>query len=222
MRRRSAGRPRRPAVALLAVIAGVAGGLAIDIVRDREDAPAPHRAVQASAELKRLMAVFRRPQRAEDRLPARVVREFPASGDLQPGENLRGARRIDLGAGGAAFVWPKADGVCYGTRGPSGCFPTSLLERLGAVLASRSRYTLAGRPEQLSVFAVVADGVRTVRFTLDDRSDVTVRVRDNALWADFHRRPVEARWKDRDGRRHTMADPVPPPRSEPYSTAPLS
>jgi hypothetical protein len=207
------------------VIAGVPAGLAIDIARDREDAPAPHRAVQASPELKRLMAVFRRPPRAADRLPARVVEEFSAIGDLQPGENLRGTRRIDLGAGGAAFVWPKADGVCYGTLGPSGCFPTSLLERLGAVLSSRSRYTLTGRPEQLSVFAVVADGVRTVRFTLDDRSEVAVRVRGNALWSDFDRRPVKARWKDRSGRRHTMADPVPPPhshRGEPYSTAPSS
>ena len=54
------------------------------------------------------------------------------------------------------------------------------------------------------------------------RRPVAVRVRGDALWADFHRRPVEARWKDRSGERHTMPDPVPPPRSDPYSAAPSS
>ncbi|MDQ3933019.1 MAG: hypothetical protein M3340_00120 [Actinomycetota bacterium] len=143
-----------------------------------------------------LMHVFRRPPTPDDVLAgARVLRDIQRRGDVQPGENPGITRRLALGGGHTALVWLRRRGVCYGSPGPAGCFPTRVLRERGVVFGAKG----ASDRTTVRMFAIARDAIDEVTFTLRGGATVTVPVADNGLLVDLPRPPVEARWRNPDG-----------------------
>ena len=167
------------------------------VVALAEEAPDPK---AGSSELgsdtgpKDALGVFRRAQRAGDVMPgARAA--IAAAGDRQPGEDPTLGRRQDVAGGQTAYLWPKTNGICYASPGPSGCFPLRVLEERGVVLGTAGH---SGAPET-RVYGIVVDGIHEVAFDLDGGRRVSVPVEDNGLLADFAARPLQASWRNPDG-----------------------
>jgi hypothetical protein len=143
-----------------------------------------------------LMHVFRRPPTPDDVLAgARVLSGIQRRGDVQPGENPGITRRLALGGGHTALAWIRRRGVCYGSPGPAGCFPTGVLRERGVVFGAKG----ASDRTTVRVFAIARDAVDEVTFTLQGGQTVTVPVADNGLLVDLPHPPVEARWRNPDG-----------------------
>jgi hypothetical protein len=177
-----------------AIVAGLAVGVALALA-DGGFSGASHSidSPRGEARLSALMRAFRDSREAADALPPHAVEAIEASGDRQPGETPALSRIIRPAPGRVAFLWPMTDGLCYGSPGPSGCFPLDLLEQRGAVLGSRYGRTSSG-VEYAHIFGIAADDVSEVRVSLDTGRTVAVPVRDNGLWAEFSTTPVRASW----------------------------
>ena len=166
------------------------------VVALAEEAPDNKRGndLGSDAGLGHALSVFRRAQRAGDVMPGAGA-AIAAAGDRQPGEDPSLGRRQDVAGGQTAYLWPKADGICYASPGPSGCFPVTILQERGVVLGTAGR---SGAPET-RVYGIVVDGIREVNFDLDGGQRITVPVKDNGLLADFAARPLQASWRNADG-----------------------
>jgi hypothetical protein len=178
-----------------ATVAGLAIGVAFALAHG--DVARTGRSVDAGRDDERraaLLAPFRHFAEPADALPDSAIAAIETSADKQPGEDPGRSRIVRPAPGKTAFLWPMAEGLCYGSPGPSGCFPLELLEKRGAVLGSRFGYTSAGDLTYAHIFGIAADGVSEVRISLDTGRTVSVPVYENSLWAEFSTIPVSASW----------------------------
>jgi hypothetical protein len=187
-------RARLAIFGVVAALAGLALGVALAVADGefvRTAGPAdPKRDDERRAAL---LAPFRASAEPVDALSPSAINAIHASADKQPGEDPRRSRIIQPAAGKTAFLWPMADGLCYGSPGPSGCFPLALLEKRGVVLGS-SGYTAAGEIKYAHIFGIATDEVSEVRIRVDTGGTVVVPVRDNGLWVELSATPLSASW----------------------------
>lgn len=156
----------------------------------------PAAAAPVPPEATALLGTFRRSQAPGDALPHGLREDLRRRGDARPGEDPARSRRLRV-PGGPAFVWPASTSVCYATTGPQGCMPYELLRDEGAGFGT----AFSSQVRAVRVFALVRDGVRSIRFRLADGSRVDAQVRDNAVQVQVGADPVEAVWRNVDGRR---------------------
>jgi hypothetical protein len=207
-------RPSRrlgPAVRVALAATAVAAAAALTFVTAEDSGPPSKSPTLAGGEsLKDLFAVFRRPRTERDRTGARQ--------DRLPGQDLGRSRRVTP-EGASGFVWPMANGVCYGIgsrSGPgavSGCAKLADLRPHGLSIGtglSRGTFSVGG---------IAVDGIREVRLTTAKGLDVEARVRDNAFFVSApESRSAGARlhWSYRGRKRSSFAgDVLPPPVSGP-------
>lgn len=150
-----------------------------------------------------LIGALRREQVRDDALPHGLAEDLKARNDARPGEDPSRSRRLRV-PGGPVYAWPTTHSVCFATTGPQGCVPTDVLRERGAAIGA----SFTSRVPTVRVFALVRDGIETIRFRLEDGSRVTATVSDNAIQVQLAADPIEASWRNVDGRRVTRRDLV--------------
>lgn len=158
---------------------------------------------QVDPRLRELMAVFRRPQRPDERLSDRGI-------ELEDGENVTLSRRVDLpGTKQPVYVWPAQDAVCHAAGGFGGCPPIEVLEEQGIAIASG--FNQSTPPGTIAIDGVARDGIAKLVFTMSDGRSVEVPVVENVFYRLLCGRPTAAAYVGVDGRRHELEQlPIPP------------
>jgi hypothetical protein len=151
----------------------------------------------AAPQLPQIVAAFRRTPTPDDQLPGGDGSEALDQIGGAPGENPTLARRLQPRGAPAAYVWPMSNGVCYSWGGSGACAQTADLVREGVLLAYG--YTSRTAQPQWDLFGLVRDGIGSVEITLQDGSELTAQVQDNAIRTILVSAPVEARWTKPDG-----------------------
>jgi hypothetical protein len=149
------------------------------------------------------LQVFSRPGTTADRIPAtaagaRVLAQPP----LLPGEQHSRSRRIDLGGGASAYVWPAIGGVCYDLSPVgSGCMPIARIARRGLDVAVLAQVSPSSRRYQRArILGIARDGIRSVVLLLPGGRRVTTEVHDNGFFKGGLRAPPTAvQWRDGRG-----------------------
>lgn len=201
-RQRRTSRPVLHAAVALSALAALVAAIGVAIPpsdREVEVAAGP----SADASLSEHFAVLRRPRTAADRLPAKL----PKSGDADSSR----ARRV--GSSSVLRIWlvPGKKNVCVVTRfvsakaGSTGCGLAAAAYNRGEVAAAG---TIVGpwrwRPHRLAFYAVVPDGVRSVRLVREGRMLRQLAVRNNAVEARVGR-ATHAEWTGADGTAQRLA-----------------
>lgn len=184
-------------VGLLAVLAVIPAGCGADPVASVGAGTAAAFRSSADSSLSEHFAVLSRSRTAADQLPG----EPPKSGDADPDR----ARRV--GSSSVLDIWlvPGKKDVCAVTRfvsakaGSAGCGPAAAAYDRGEVAAAG---TIVGpwrwRPHRLAFYAVVPDGVQSVRLVRRGRTLRRLLVRNNAVEARVGR-ATHAEWVGADG-----------------------
>jgi hypothetical protein len=154
-----------------------------------------------------MVAVFRRPQVANDRIPGGdPVEGLEQAGDRQPEENPRLARRVGEEAWDM-YAWPMRDGVCHQWGAYGGCTGTDTLQKYGFTPSFSYR---KGPPAQWTLDGVVRDGVEQVVVRLRDGSQEIVPARANAFKKTVWTEPVAIEVRLPDGTERTIEIPASP------------
>jgi hypothetical protein len=179
------------AAGLLASL-GVAGAMAV-----ASDPPTERERIAAVAPgLADLVPAFARQQRESDKLPDDAMQALETFDDSQPGEDPSLSRRLAFSSGREAFVWPRANGVCYTTVTGAGCVPSALLARRGVVLA----VSFSSESPVVQVFGLAEPGIDRVEFRLKGRSEpIVAKVTAGAFDIELPSDPVRASWTNPDG-----------------------
>jgi hypothetical protein len=188
--------------ALATFVAVLAVGVAIAMAADGETSPGDGDrtvVVQTGPGLPELLEPFRRAKEARDRIPGGDPLEALAqTGDAQPGENPRLARRLHPAGDRDVFVWPKADGLCaqWGMAGV--CFPLSRLRARGVLIGLSYRREAS---PQWELLVLARDGIGRVEVTFADGRVLSRAVEDNSVFLGNDSPPSAVTWSNPDGSR---------------------
>lgn len=154
-----------------------------------------------SPELPDLIGSFRRPKSPADEIPGDEQLTLAQLGDnARPGESPHLSRRLELGGGEFAYVWPEADGVCKAWDTSTGCAPTRVLAERGVIVAfAWKRDSPADSTPDVSVFALARDGIEELRLVLPEGRIRTHKIQENGALIRLTEMPLEARWRNPDG-----------------------
>lgn len=190
--------------AVLLASLGVAGAMAV-----ASDPPTERQRIAALAPgLDELVPAFARQQRESDKLPDNATQALEAFDDAQPGEDPSLSRRLAFSSGREAYVWPRANGVCYTTVTGAGCLPSALLARRGVALA----VSFTSESPLVQVFGLAEPGIDRVEFRLKARKDpVVAKVTAGAFSIELPTDPVRASWTNPDGTPGSQDGLVPRP-----------
>jgi hypothetical protein len=159
------------------------------------DDPASTAVERIAPGLSELVAAFRRGQTSMD-IAHGSSEALTDLGDRQPGEEPSLSRRLDLPEEQHAYLWPMRDGLCWSADLAGGCAPLALLREHGALIAFS---TEADKPG-MWIFVRARDGIDSVSFRFPGGGTVSRKLEDNGLIAQFDSVPVEATWRNVDGK----------------------
>lgn len=184
-----------PALAILVTVSGVSVSVARGGVEDLQDPATQRAAVQTKApQLPGLVRAFQRDQAEDDRIPGDPLGALQASGTLQAGEDPTLARRLGASKD-PAWVWPANGRVCYALKGMGGCVGTADLRDRGVLISA----TFQSADPTVTLFGLVAPGVRGVAVELTDGTTVTPEVVDDSFVLTVTSDPVRATWTNPGG-----------------------
>jgi hypothetical protein len=151
-------------------------------------------------ETRATLGVFRSARTQADQLPDDLRTALQAADETQTGENPSLSRRVQH-AGGVAYVWPMAGGVCHSSPAGGGCVPTRSIRDRGVDIGVQSVLDLRARTyAEVRLFGIARDGVASVRVTLHNGEERTAIVRANTfLILDLRDRPAAVSWTDETG-----------------------
>jgi hypothetical protein len=150
--------------------------------------------------LSRLLRPFRHERTERDVLSVNAAESLEESGDMTLGENPALSRRLDLGNGRSAHVWPNKEGVCFGFGGSGGCTSVADLVRDRVVVVTRVGLATP-RDETLDrqVFVLAVDSIETVTMVFPDGRTMSRPVTDNGVLENVSELPDAVRWSASDG-----------------------
>jgi hypothetical protein len=152
-----------------------------------------------------LIQAFRRERTVRDVLSTNSAQSLELSGDATVGENPALSRRLELGEGRSAHVWPNKDGVCFGFSGSGGCTSVAHLDRERIVVLTRVGYSepLDATLDR-QVFVLATDTVESVTMAFSDGHTVSRPVTNNGALMNVSTLPEAVRWSEIDGTTGTV------------------